>query len=80
MIWVNDTDMFLQWFFKLSVWVERTSHGYRPSVFVELMTEDVLHDANTRGVMLLFGMELQAQLLAMMDRAVGRHFASGVPV
>ncbi|KAI0712989.1 hypothetical protein C8T65DRAFT_739198 [Cerioporus squamosus] len=57
-----------EWMFRLSIWFEHTPRGIRPSVFVELMNAPVPNDELMRTVMLVLSMEMQASLLAVLDR------------
>ncbi|TFK81785.1 hypothetical protein K466DRAFT_604220 [Polyporus arcularius HHB13444] len=59
-----------EWFFRLSIWLEPTNRGVRPSVLVELMNVPTRPFEPLRGAMLFLGMQLQAQLLRELDRAV----------
>ena len=52
----------MQWTFKISVWVENTARGPRPSVFVQLIDPDAEGGGPGHDIMLFFGMELQARM------------------
>ncbi len=53
--------------------MEATNRGIRPSVLVELMNAPLPSQERLRGAMLIIGMQLQAELLRELDRAVETH-------
>ncbi|RDX53625.1 hypothetical protein OH76DRAFT_1479426 [Lentinus brumalis] len=59
-----------EYFFRVSLWMERTSRGPRPSVFVELVTAVPAIDEHQRNILLFLSMDLQAGLLRELNRAV----------
>ncbi|TFK90041.1 hypothetical protein K466DRAFT_563777 [Polyporus arcularius HHB13444] len=61
-----------QEFFRVTVWMERTSSGYRPAVLVDYMSDILGVEGNDVDMWLVFCTEVQDSLLAEMNRALRR--------
>ncbi len=65
------TDPALQLFFRVTVCVERTPLGmYRPTVNIDFMNGVFGHNMSQGRTWLVFAMELQAVLIAEIERAL----------
>lgn len=63
-------------FFRINIYIERTSRGFRPTVSVVFMTSDSARGA-AQDVWMLFAGQLESSLLRELEHAFRRAAAGG---